>query len=41
MGSSCNKLVCHEPIDSDLYTLESKMKTLNEMSKSTKFSSLK
>ena len=43
MGSSCVKFVsiCHETTESDLYSLETKMKTLNEMSKSTKFSSLK
>ncbi|CAK72420.1 unnamed protein product (macronuclear) [Paramecium tetraurelia] len=41
MGSSCAKFVCQDHVDSDLMSLESKMKTLNEMSRSTKFSSLK
>ncbi|CAD8050207.1 unnamed protein product [Paramecium sonneborni] len=41
MGSSCTKFVCQDTIDSDLISLESKMRTLNEMSKSTKLSSLK
>lgn len=41
MGSSCVKFVCHETTESDLYSLQTKMKTLNEMSKSTKFSTLK
>ncbi|CAD8134579.1 unnamed protein product [Paramecium octaurelia] len=41
MGSACAKFVGQDTIDSDLMSLESKMRTLNEMSKSTKFSSLK
>ncbi|CAD8134803.1 unnamed protein product [Paramecium pentaurelia] len=41
MGSACTKFVCKDTLDSDLMSLESKMRTLNEMSKSTKFSSLK
>ncbi|CAK55601.1 unnamed protein product (macronuclear) [Paramecium tetraurelia] len=41
MGSMCAKCKMIENIDSDIYSLDTKMRTLNEMSKSTKFSSLK
>ncbi|CAD8137118.1 unnamed protein product [Paramecium pentaurelia] len=41
MGQICTNYRIIENAESDIYSLDSKMKNLNEMSKSTKFSSLK
>lgn len=41
MGSICTNYRMIDNIDTDFYSVDSKMRTLNEMSKSTKFSSLR